>query len=281
MSVKQTIEDKVSRYIKMKSFFQFSDAMMVTGATKDKLEDILAKYEDEGLIKLDENARTITQRFYTVIDKKVIKKPENLPPKPFDMSLIRPLEKVIKRLQNYNKKTILYTQLLNISRLSRGIYSKVVKHLKELNILTCLSEDKSFTQRQLQEFEIDQEKIEVLLTFLKQKKYEEVQLILDGKKALVYVHLPKDLVSILEVIKSNEVLKRDELSKMAKITRKRLTDWWQTLKKIGVVTHSFKEFHNERLTYVFSAKRAKAVLKALENGAYERDMELRQLWLKR
>ena len=40
-SNKATLEDKVKRYIKMKKFFMFSDALMITGLTKDILLKIL------------------------------------------------------------------------------------------------------------------------------------------------------------------------------------------------------------------------------------------------
>ena len=49
-SNKATLEDKVKRYIKMKKFFMFSDALMITGLTKDILLKILESFEKEGLI---------------------------------------------------------------------------------------------------------------------------------------------------------------------------------------------------------------------------------------
>ena len=47
------LEDKVKRYIKMKKFFMFSDALMITGLTKDILLKILESFEKEGLIIKD------------------------------------------------------------------------------------------------------------------------------------------------------------------------------------------------------------------------------------
>lgn len=39
-----------------------------------------------------------------------------------------------------------------------------------------------------------------------------------------------------------------------------------------------KKGENERVTYIFSSKRAKTVLAHINNGAYEKDRELKHLW---
>ena len=55
------LEDKVKRYIKMKKFFMFSDALMIIGLTKDILLKILESFEKKGLIIKDKDE--IMERF--------------------------------------------------------------------------------------------------------------------------------------------------------------------------------------------------------------------------
>ncbi|WP_419768555.1 hypothetical protein [Arcobacter sp.] len=274
MSSKTPIEEKIARYIKMKKIFSFSEAMIVTGATKDILLDALLKYEEQGLIRLDKHENTITQRFYIVLNKPL--KKEEVKVNTLSEAIFRPLDKVNKRLALMKVETITYIELFYFSKLSRGIFKKVVGHLVDLEILKNLSEPNS----QNMNYEIDYSKVEVLLTFFKQKKYEDIRQILDGKKPLVFVKLPPILPEILKTIQENEVLKRDELSILSKITRKKLSDWWKILQKLGLIVDKFHEPDEKRVTYIFSAKRARAVLRELEKGAYEKDNELRHLWLK-
>ena len=274
MSSKTPIEEKIARYIKMKKFFSFSDAMIVTGATKDILLDVLLKYEDQGMIRLDKESKTITNRFYIVLNLEV-KKVENQPTV-LSQAIFRPLDKVAKKLSMMKVETITYIELFYYSKLSRGIFKKVVGYLTDLEILKSLSD----ANTQNMNYEIDYVKVQVLLTFFKQKKYEEIRQILDGKRPLVFVKLPSHLPEILKAIIKDEALKRDELSHAAKITRKKLSDWWEIMKKLGLMIDKFKEPDEERVTYIFSAKRARAVLRELEKGAYEKDNELRHLWLK-
>lgn len=274
MSSKTPIEEKIARYIKMKKIFSFSDAMIVTGATKDILLDVLLKHEEQGLIRLDKHENTITQRFYIVLNKPL--KKEELKVNTLSEPIFRPLDKVTKKLALMKVKTITYIELFYFSKLSRGIFKKVVSHLVDLEILKNQSEASS----QNINYEIDYSKVEVLLAFFKQKKYEDIRQILDGKKPLVFVELPPILPQILKTIQENEVLKRDELSVLAKITRKKLSDWWKILQNLGLIVDKFHEPDEKRVTYIFSSKRAKTVLRELDKGAYEKDKELRHLWLK-
>jgi hypothetical protein len=175
------------------------------------------------------------------------------------------------------EESISYLELLSVSKLSKGVFAKAVKTLVELKILNEYKSEES-TMKQYRKFDLEKDLLSDLLTFLKQKEYKQIQEILDGKKPLRYVAVPKELTQVLNVIIGNEVLKRDELAILAGITRKKLTDWWQILKKLGVLLDGFKENEKDRVTYIFSSKRAKVVLSHIQSGAFEKDKELKHLW---
>jgi len=70
---KNTIEDKVWRYIRREKRFIFSDVMIVTGITQEYLLDLLKGYESKEIIKLSNKKVNITNRQYIVLQKLDIK----------------------------------------------------------------------------------------------------------------------------------------------------------------------------------------------------------------
>lgn len=271
------LEEKVKRYIKMKKFFMFSDALIITGIPKDILLKILEKLEKESLIIQDRDEKSLINRSYTVfsrLEKRAIS--TKIEDKKIDIELIKSINKVANILVNGELQNRVYFEVLNESKLSKGVFSKVVNVLLKLGVLK--EHKKELEIKQNRTFEIDKSLLDTLLTFHKQKKYKDIQEILDDKKPLRYVAVPKELTQVLDVIIGNEVLKRDELAQQSGITRKRLSDWWQILKKLGIVIDSFKENEKDRISYIFSSKRARVVLAHINDGAYEKDRELKHLW---
>ncbi len=270
------LEERVKRYIKMKKFFMLSDALLITGISKDTLLEIFEKLEKEGLIIQDKDERTLMNRSYTVFSRHekraITSKSED---KKIDIELIKSINKVATILANGELQRV-YFEVLNETKLSKGVFAKAVNVLLKLGVLK--EHRKELGIKQNRTFEIDKSLLDTLLTFHKQKKYKDIQEILDDKKPLRYVAVPKDLTQVLNVIIGNEVLKRDELAQQSGVTRKRLSDWWQILKKLGIVIDSFKENENDRVSYIFSSKRARVVLAYINNGAYEKDKELKHLW---
>lgn len=269
--------DRVKRYIKMKKFFMLSDALLITGISKDTLLKILDSLEKEGLIIQDRDEKSLMNRSYTVFSRQekraISSKSED---RKIDIELIKSINKVVNILANKELQNIVYFEVLNESKLSKGVFAKVISLLLKLGVLK--EHTKELEIKQNRTFEIDKSLLDTLLTFHKQKKYKDIQEILDDKKPLRYVAVPKDLTQVLNVIIGNEVLKRDELAYQSGVTRKRLTDWWQILKKLGIVIDSFKKNEKDRVSYIFSSKRAKIVLGYVNDGAYEKDRELKHLW---
>lgn len=271
------LEDRVRRYIKMKKFFMLSDALMITGVTKDALLKILETFENEGLIVQDRDEKSIMKRSWVVLSKRE-KRVSPLINKNIDFELIKSINKVAIVLEKTQFEDSVYHEMLSESKLTKGVFAKAVKVLLKLGVL--IEYEKEFDIRQNRVFRIEKSLLDDLLTFHKQKKYRELQEILDYKKPLRYVAVPKELTQVLSVIIGNEVLKRDELAVQSELTRKRLKDWWQILKKLGIIVDSFKESDKDRTSYIFSSKRAKIVLAYINDGAYEKDKELKQLWLR-
>lgn len=271
------LEDRVRRYIKMKKFFMLSDALMITGVTKDALLKILETFENEGLIVQDRDEKSIMKRSWVVLSKRE-KRVSPLINKNIDFELIKSINKVAIVLEKTQLENSVYHEMLSESKLTKGVFAKAVKVLLKLGVL--IEYEKEFDIRQNRVFRIEKSLLDDLLTFHKQKKYRELQEILDYKKPLRYVAVPKELTQVLSVIIGNEVLKRDELAVQSELTRKRLKDWWQILKKLGIIVDSFKESDKDRTSYIFSSKRAKIVLAYINDGAYEKDKELKQLWLR-
>lgn len=271
-SNKATLEDKVKRYIKMKKFFMFSDALMITGLTKDILLKILESFEKEGLIIKDKDEKSLMKSSYVVINVKNKKVLNNQDIK-IDVELIKAIKKLLLEIKKLNKKEFFYQELVHKTTLSKGVFAKVIKTFTQLKVL---QESIDAINKDIRYFKIETTLIDDLLTFLKQKKYKELQEIIEGKRELVYFEIPDDLCKVLNVIIKNESLSKNELAKMAGLTRKRLGDWLVLLKKTGVLMDSFKEDSED--IYIFSSSRSKKVLEYINNGAYEKDKELKQLW---
>lgn len=266
------LEDKVKRYIKMKKFFMFSDALMITGLTKDILLKILESFEKEGLIIKDKDEKSLMKSSYVVINAKNKKVLNNQDIK-IDVELIKAIKKLLLEIKKLNKKEFFYQELVHKTTLSKGVFAKVIKTFTQLKVL---QESIDAINKDIRYFKIETTLIDDLLTFLKQKKYKELQEIIEGKRELVYFEIPDDLCKVLNVIIKNESLSKNELAKMAGLTRKRLGDWLVLLKKTGVLMDSFKEDSED--IYIFSSTRSKKVLEYINNGAYEKDKELKQLW---
>ena len=266
------LEDKVKRYIKMKKFFMFSDALMITGLTKDILLKILESFEKEGLIIKDKDEKSLMKSSYVVINAKNKKVLNNQDIK-IDVELIKAIKKLLLEIKKLNKKEFFYQELVHKTTLSKGVFAKVIKTFTQLKVL---QESADEINKDIRYFKIETTLIDDLLTFLKQKKYKELQEIIEGKRELVYFEIPDDLCKVLNVIIKNESLSKNELAKMAGLTRKRLGDWLVLLKKTGVLMDSFKEDSED--IYIFSSSGAKKVLEYIKNGAYEKDKELKQLW---
>ena len=271
-SNKATLEDKVKRYIKMKKFFMFSDALMITGLTKDILLKILESFEKEGLIIKDKDEKSLMKSSYVVINAKNKKVLNNQDIK-IDVELIKAIKKLLLEIKKLNKKEFFYQELVHKTTLSKGVFAKVIKTFTQLKVL---QESIDAINKDIRYFKIETTLIDDLLTFLKQKKYKELQEIIEGKRELVYFEIPGELCKVLNVIIKNESLSKNELAKMAGLTRKRLGDWLVLLKKTGVLMDSFKEDSED--IYIFSSSRSKKVLEYINNGAYEKDKELKQLW---
>lgn len=271
-SNKATLEDKVKRYIKMKKFFMFSDALMIIGLTKDILLKILESFEKEGLIIKDKDEKSLMKSSYVVINAKNKKVLNNQDIK-IDVELIKAIKKLLLEIKKLNKKEFFYQELVHKTTLSKGVFAKVIKTFTQLKVL---QESIDAINKDIRYFKIETTLIDDLLTFLKQKKYKELQEIIEGKRELVYFEIPDDLCKVLNVIIKNESLSKNELAKMAGLTRKRLGDWLVLLKKTGVLMDSFKEDSED--IYIFSSSRSKKVLEYINNGAYEKDKELKQLW---
>lgn len=267
--MRNDLEQKVRRYIKMKKFFMFSDALLITGLSKDKLEKVLIKLEKEGLIVQDKDNKSIMNSSYIVISKEkkstLIKANSCV-----DFYFLKSIKKITTVLNESDETNFIYLKLMREAKLSRGTFARAIKVLVNLEVLREF-ESKTYS--------LDKSALDELHTFLKQKDYKKLQEVLEGKKPLRYVAVPKELNLVLGVIISNEVLKRDELAILSKITRKQLTNQWQLLKKLGLIIDSFKEDAKDRVTYIFSSKRAKSVLKHIEEGAWEKDKELKSLWI--
>ena len=266
------LEDKVKRYIKMKKFFMFSDALMITGLTKDILLKILESFEKEGLIIKDKDEKSLMKSSYVVINAKNKKVLNNQDIK-IDVELIKAIKKLLLEIKKLDKKEFFYQELVHKTTLSKGVFAKVIKTFTQLKVL---QESIEAINKDIRYFKIETTLIDDLLTFLKQKKYKELQEIIEGKRELVYFEIPDDLCKVLNVIIKNESLSKNELAKMAGLTRKRLGDWLVLLKKTGVLMDSFKEDSED--IYIFSSSRSKKVLEYIKNGAYEKDKELKQLW---
>lgn len=266
------LEYKVKRYIKMKKFFMFSDALMITGLTKDILLKILESFEKEGLIIKDKDEKSLMKSSYVVINAKNKKVLNNQDIK-IDVELIKAIKKLLLEIKKLNKKEFFYQELVHKTTLSKGVFAKVIKTFTQLKVL---QESIDAINKDIRYFKIETTLIDDLLTFLKQKKYKELQEIIEGKRELVYFEIPGELCKVLNVIIKNESLSKNELAKMAGLTRKRLGDWLVLLKKTGVLMDSFKEDSED--IYIFSSSRSKKVLEYINNGAYEKDKELKQLW---
>jgi hypothetical protein len=271
-SNKATLEDKVKRYIKMKKFFMFSDALMIIGLTKDILLKILESFEKKGLIIKDKDEKSLMKSSYVVINAKNKKVLNNQDIK-IDVELIKAIKKLLLEIKKLNKKEFFYQELVHKTTLSKGVFAKVIKTFTQLKVL---QESIDAINKDIRYFKIETTLIDDLLTFLKQKKYKELQEIIEGKRELVYFEIPGELCKVLNVIIKNESLSKNELAKMAGLTRKRLGDWLVLLKKTGVLMDSFKEDSED--IYIFSSSRSKKVLEYINNGAYEKDKELKQLW---
>lgn len=270
-----TLEERVRRYIKMKKFFILSDALLITGLSKNTLLKILDKFEEQGLIIKDKDEKSLMNRSYIVFSNKNKKllKIQNIR---IDIELINSLNKVLRALKNMGVNEIYYYEILKSTTLTKGVFANTIKTLILLNVLVE-KQMSDFESKENRSFRINEDLFNVLLTFIKQKRYRDLQEILDGKKTLRHVEVPEDFIQVISVIIKNEVLTISELAHLSKLTVKKLKVWWDLIEKLGIISDRFKEDKKE-ITYIFSNRRARTVLKHINNGAYEKDKELKHLW---
>ena len=152
------LEDKVKRYIKMKKFFMFSDALMITGLTKDILLKILESFEKEGLIIKDKDEKSLMKSSYVVINAKNKKVLNNV-------ELIKAIKKLLLEIKKLNKKEFFYQELVHKTTLSKGVFAKVIKTFTQLKVL---QESIDAINKDIRYFKIETTLIDDLLTFLKQ-----------------------------------------------------------------------------------------------------------------
>ena len=158
------LEDKVKRYIKMKKFFMFSDALMITGLTKDILLKILESFEKEGLIIKDKDEKSLMKSSYVVINAKNKKVLNNQDIK-IDVELIKAIKKLLLEIKKLNKKEFFYQELVHKTTLSKGVFAKVIKTFTQLKVL---QESIEAINKDIRYFKIETTLIDDLLTFLKQ-----------------------------------------------------------------------------------------------------------------
>ena len=87
---------------------------------------------------------------------------------------------------------------------------------------------------------------------------------------------PPFLTQILETIQKTNCCTKQELGFLSKVGKKNLNKYWEIIVKTGACKDSFVEDGDKY--FIFDELRAKAILKAINNGAYEKDKELKQLW---
>ena len=64
-----SIDEKVWRCIRRYKRFRFSEVLLITGTTQEYLSDLIQGYEAEGIIKLKDETKAISEREYTVLKK--------------------------------------------------------------------------------------------------------------------------------------------------------------------------------------------------------------------
>lgn len=108
------------------------------------------------------------------------------------------------------------------------------------------------------------------------------------------IEIPTTLMNILKNVNLDEITK-DEILEKANITAAALAKYWVRLQKMGVVlglieinkqhptlyyNMKYKK-RNKKFVYAYDLKRAKVVMKAIENGAYLKKVpQMRELWIK-
>lgn len=271
-----SLDEKIWRYIRRNKKFVFSELMLVTGAKHEYLLIVLQQYELKGYLKLLKNDTSITSKTYIVI-KKLGLEVESVPLSEVNQRSFNHIRKLLGILKEFEKCN--YMDLEKLKKFSRGHLIQLIKDFKIMKILS-LCKSRSITKKYYEEkYLVNHNYLAALDELFINKDISSIDEALKGKPLIIFKQ-PKYLPEILEIIMDNEVLQRDELSYLAKVTRFQLTSWWQILKQTGVVTHSIKENPNGRPTYIFNTKKAKHILKHLDLGAWEKDKELRQLWLK-
>jgi len=271
-----SLEDRVRRYIRMKKFFVVSDALLVTSLPPNTLLKILEKFENDGLIIQDKDEKSLMNRSYVVLSRKEKRVTLNNEVKKIDIELIKSLTKVLTVLKDIELESLVYHKLLSRTKLTKGVFANTIKTLILLNVLVE-KQMGDFESKENRSFRINEDLFNVLLTFIKQKRYRDLQEILDGKKTLRHVEVPEDFIQVISVIIKNEVLTISELAHLSKLTAKKLKVWCNLIEKLGIISDRFKEDKKE-ITYIFSKRRARTVLKHINNGAYEKDKEL-NLWI--
>lgn len=274
-SNKLTPEQQVWRYIRRTNMFVFSDVMIVTGVGYKNLLSFLNEYEALGYIKRLNANKSTTERSYRVLERLPLEVTRRRLSS-FRKYSLASIKKVLKYLSTHKETKVSQTLLDTHINMPKSELRACCTLLSDIGVLKT---DTSKRAR-IKNYIVDKEAVKTILRLYEIKDVERISNILDKKSPIHFTDAPTEFIQILKVVLKDEVLKRDELSRAANITRRKLTEWWSILDKTGVIVDSYKESVKERVTYILSAKRAKKVLEALDNGAYEHDRELKQLWVK-
>ena len=280
MKSKLTIENRVWKYIRRNKKFLFSNVILVTGVTADKLNSFLRTYEKKGFIRKIGTSKSFMNSYYLVL-KKLGSEPNIIEDEIKQASLIlRPLNHLQRKLKNVNQTS--FNKLFISGSLSRGALKQSLLHLESLGIINIQSEGKVRATLDNSLLEVNRMKLKSLEEMFERKELMKIKEHISLKKPLEdFAYFPGELESIIETITINEYLKRDDLRKLANVTREEVNRWWGLLKKLGIIVDKVKESPKQRVTYILSANRAKRVLGSLKAGAYEKDKELRNLWIKK
>lgn len=278
MKSKLTIEQKVWNYLRRNKKFMFSNVLLVTGITAPKLTILLESYEKKGFIKRSDNSKSVMNSYYIVIQKLGNEPRVSKDEKKLASLVLRPLNTLQRKLKDVNQTDFSYL-FKNLS-LSRGVLKQSLIHLQNLGVISIEDEGKVRATLDNSLLNVNALKLKALEELFKAKEVTKIKEHISSKKVLDdFAEFPRELELILETIISNEYLKRDELRKLSGVTRPELKRWWDLLKRTGIIVDYVKDCPKDRVSYILSANRAKRVLVKLKAGAYEKDKELKHLWM--
>lgn len=179
---------------------------------------------------------------------------------------------------NYMRRNPVFriSEIMMVCDVSYVYLQRFIKVLEEAKYLRFVSKSKSpCTSREYRLLENTGVKAPSLIpTGLYDENIKETIVLYPENEILIPEYLPQ----ILEAINTTTFCTKDELCKLAKITRNNLYKWWDVLDKLGLILDSF---FDEKTNYIFSDKKAREILRHIKNGAYkEGNFKLESLWIK-